>query len=1117
MEPTDVHIADVASCLGSESSSSSRSSSRYSHHNTNHVRKARHMTCGWDSDVDASAADSESVAAANCDLEVPSSVRELAEDTEEGDEERRLTEKVPELLDAMNTSAERLNDLERELSTIEKRRHHLASEWRRRKQQLLPLIGRSVLERTKAYYEACAALGDSQQAVHAATGEFKKAVEDVERIKKLMSGAEEEFALEGEGGCVEARESYSTGSTVGDDKESSAEPSPIAEPSLRPRTSSSIPLKSSDEQDRLAELSVELLAAQSSRDAAERACITRTSEYRSIQNLISRIKRDTTERAIKKAEPWYSDFAKFSELSNNELVRAGKVKTAIRATKKKYQDTMKELECISNKLSQVVLACALAFAGMTMSQGMLRTNEAEKRKALTRKIIKGDFNVAVRVRPPLKRELLASDYCHIVSVDGPQLTLSEVVSVPMTGSVGGGGPARIAQATERQHQILANHVFTFDTVYDEDSRQPDVYQRTAKDAVMSVLQGYNATILAYGQTGTGKTHTMEGFVTDYHDHSQRGIIPRSMAEIFEYADLNRASDATFRVRASYLQIYNEALSDLLPREDRPQLNIRQDKSLGVYVDGLAEHIVREPEEVYTLITEGNASRAIATTKLNDASSRSHAVFTIVVEIVDDNSTLKVGKLNLVDLAGSERVRLTGATGVRLEESKKINQSLSALGNVISALTEASRAESGASGAGRSHIPYRDSKLTRLLEDSLGGNCITAMIAMISPAAEAFGESLSTLKFANRAKTIRNTAVMNEFVSDQDALIRKYEAELQRLRAELAKRPNSAVNDRQLLKMDEERRRAEEDRTEAYRRLQHTSREFERQRESNEALTERVRHLQNQLLHPALGDGNERYMEQLRLTEEALEREREALENDKMHVDRYKSLLIKQRDIMLALTTRLDDRDQIVAQLQKSKEVQDRELIQLRERISELETREQGIASTESTEIGSLMGRILKGVEQIVSPDVIREQLNEDVAALHRLLPTRHYSSLTTEIVTEEGPPNGNERCISSGSPTERYRLRVGQSLSTRSSTSIYSTPAVSSRSSYRPTSLSHSRSRSMDATYRFAIDKPNAKQTVNRLSSSPSKFKSGQLTSRLGVDYLLAKRKAELMKMHSLS
>jgi kinesin family protein 3/17 len=254
---------------------------------------------------------------------------------------------------------------------------------------------------------------------------------------------------------------------------------------------------------------------------------------------------------------------------------------------------------------------------------------------------------------------------------------------------------------------------------------------------------------------------MEGF----NSAEERGIIPRAIEQIFRHIQSSVSPRMRFLVRASYLQIYNEVISDLL-KPERTNLLIREDKKKGVYVEGLSEWVVRSPAEIYGLMERGSSTRATASTKMNEISSRSHAVFIVIVEqsetayldehgdelAADDferrlkagdggagagagaagakaleanvRQSFKVGKLNLVDLAGSERVRLTGATGQRLEESKKINQSLSALGNVIASLIE-----------GKPHIPYRDSKLTRILEDSLGGNCKTTMMAMISPALE----------------------------------------------------------------------------------------------------------------------------------------------------------------------------------------------------------------------------------------------------------------------------------------------------------------------------------------------------------------------------------------------
>lgn len=295
------------------------------------------------------------------------------------------------------------------------------------------------------------------------------------------------------------------------------------------------------------------------------------------------------------------------------------------------------------------------------------------------------------------------------------------------------------------------------------------------------MEGYNATLLAYGQTGTGKTYTMEGFSSSLND-PQKGIIPRSMEEIFKFIENASNKSKTFMVRASYLQIYNEVITDLLKKEMSP-LQIREDKKKGVFVEGLSEWVVRSPIDIYNLMKDGMRNRTTASTNMNDVSSRSHAVFIIIVEQMRDLTDkfcedskenprevareIKVGKLNLVDLAGSERVRVTGATGKRLEESKSINKSLSCLGNVITALTDKKL---------RSHIPYRDSKLTRILEDSLGGNCKTTMMAMISSSYNGYAESISTLKFATRAKKIKNEARINED-ADQRALLRKYEIEL----------------------------------------------------------------------------------------------------------------------------------------------------------------------------------------------------------------------------------------------------------------------------------------------------------------------------------------------------
>lgn len=405
-----------------------------------------------------------------------------------------------------------------------------------------------------------------------------------------------------------------------------------------------------------------------------------------------------------------------------------------------------------------------------------------------------------------------------------------------------------------------------------------------------------------------------------------------MEEIFKHIEHRANEHSTFMVRASYLQIYNESISDLLKAGDgRGSLQIREDKKRGVFVEGLSEWAVRTPHEIYALMQRGAAARATAATKMNDVSSRSHAVFIMIVEQMiagtSNSKQIRVGKLNLVDLAGSERVRVTGATGKRLEECKKINQSLSALGNVIAALTDPKQT--------RNHIPYRDSKLTRLLEDSLGGNCKTTMMAMISPAYDSFAESLSTLKFATRAKKVKNEARINEDV-DHRALLRKYELELKKLREELEERNRNMVDKEAILKLEQQKKRAEEDKLAAINALEARSREYAIEREEKERLEEKIKALNSQLLiggkkiedTPQFKSALEERQREIREEYESrlgeLEKERQQMEEDKAQVDRYKQLLLKQRDIMIALTARLNERDDTIIQLQEELDSCDRQ-------------------------------------------------------------------------------------------------------------------------------------------------------------------------------------------------
>lgn len=297
--------------------------------------------------------------------------------------------------------------------------------------------------------------------------------------------------------------------------------------------------------------------------------------------------------------------------------------------------------------------------------------------------------------------------------------------------------------------------FTFDAIHGAESTQEEVFLDTAHSLIHDVLRGYNATIFAYGQTGTGKTFTMEGDITD---PAMKGIIPRTVEALFEgVGEAEETVEFTFKV--SYVEIYMERIRDLLD-ETRSKINltVREDKLKGIYIAGVTEEYVTSIDELYYLMDRGASNRATAATGMNEGSSRSHSVFTLTVSQRDTtNDSLKSGKLVLVDLAGSEMVRKTNASGQQLEEAKTINKSLSALGQVINALTDKTQ----------THVPYRDSKLTRVLQDSLGGNSKTVLIVNISPSSYNAVESSSTLRFGTRAKSIENKVVINQVRSVEE--------------------------------------------------------------------------------------------------------------------------------------------------------------------------------------------------------------------------------------------------------------------------------------------------------------------------------------------------------------
>ncbi|XP_008566699.1 PREDICTED: LOW QUALITY PROTEIN: kinesin-like protein KIF13A [Galeopterus variegatus] len=308
--------------------------------------------------------------------------------------------------------------------------------------------------------------------------------------------------------------------------------------------------------------------------------------------------------------------------------------------------------------------------------------------------------------------------------------------------------------------------------------QEVVFKCLGEGILEKAFQGYNACIFAYGQTGSGKSFSMMGHA------EQLGLIPRLCCALFKRISSEQNESQTFKVEVSYMEIYNEKVRDLLdPKGSRQSLKVREHKVLGPYVDGLSQLAVTSFEDIESLMSEGNKSRTVAATNMNEESSRSHAVFNIIItqtlyDLQSGNSGEKVSKVSLVDLAGSERVSKTGAAGERLKEGSNINKSLTTLGLVISSLADQ------AAGKGKNKfVPYRDSVLTWLLKDNLGGNSQTSMIATISPAADNYEETLSTLRYADRAKRIVNHAVVNE---DPNAkVIRELREEVEKLREQLS--------------------------------------------------------------------------------------------------------------------------------------------------------------------------------------------------------------------------------------------------------------------------------------------------------------------------------------------
>ncbi|XP_070684038.1 kinesin-like protein KIF13B isoform X3 [Pempheris klunzingeri] len=375
-----------------------------------------------------------------------------------------------------------------------------------------------------------------------------------------------------------------------------------------------------------------------------------------------------------------------------------------------------------------------------------------------------NVKVAVRVRPMNRREKELNTKCVV------EMMKNQTILHPNLGKTD----------TRSQSKVFA-YDYCFWSMDETDKEkfagQEVVFQCLGESLLHNAFQGYNACIFAYGQTGSGKSYTMMG------SGDQPGLIPRLCSALFERTQKEQREEESFTVEVSYMEIYNEKVRDLLdPKGGRQTLRVREHKVLGPYVDGLSRLAVASYKDIESLMSEGNKSRTVAATNMNEESSRSHAVFNIILthtlkDIKSGTSGEKVSRLSLVDLAGSERAAKTGAAGERLKEGSNINKSLTTLGLVISAL-----AEQGTAKNKNKFVPYRDSVLTWLLKDCLGGNSRTAMVATVSPAADNYEETLSTLRYADRAKSIVNHAVVNE---DPNArIIRELREEVEKLRVQL---------------------------------------------------------------------------------------------------------------------------------------------------------------------------------------------------------------------------------------------------------------------------------------------------------------------------------------------
>ncbi|KAK2454035.1 kinesin protein KIN-12B [Trifolium repens] len=441
-------------------------------------------------------------------------------------------------------------------------------------------------------------------------------------------------------------------------------------------------------------------------------------------------------------------------------------------------------------------------------------------------------------KPAQKRKLYSDDTVSASSDSGVKV----VVRVkPVCNDKG--EPDSVIQKISHDSLSINGQDFTFDSVAHMDSTQLDIFELIGVPLVENCLAGFNSSIFAYGQTGSGKTYTMWGrpdslAVENLIIDQQGGLAPRVFERLFARINEEQTDQLQYQCHCSFLEIYNEQITDLLDPNKR-NLQIREDVKSGIYVENLTEVHVSTLKDVNQLLLKGLLNRTVGATSANSESSRSHTVFTCVVEsrsksIANCIIRCKTSKINLVDLAGSERQKSTGVAGNCLKEAGNINRSLSQLGNLINILAEVSQ-----TGKQR-HIPYRDSKLTFLLQESLGGNAKLTLLCAISPAQSCRSETFYTLKFAQRGKAIKNKAVVNEVMHDDVSLTHEHELlkdnfehhpEFLKLKIELKRVQDELQKYQNLYEQERNQRTEAESRTE----------ELRAEVEANRSLAEKTKH------------------------------------------------------------------------------------------------------------------------------------------------------------------------------------------------------------------------------------------------------------------------------------